>query len=219
MMRGQVADKTDDAWRAMEDAAENVPAVNSRKMGQEIYDESTRPLTGGRTIKPSSRDLPLMAKNRAFAEDVASRGQETGSQALARRGAAGKSAFSQATDQPLQKEVAKLSKMEQAKYSSALKAGDSTGQMSKADARYAALKRAERPLNEEDRIGGFGDLIGATVKQLAAPVASSIGQIGTKGGKLAEFLAPVARQAAVTDTPSDPERAEYEQYLRETGQK
>jgi hypothetical protein len=205
MMRDQVASKADDAWKSMESAAENVPAVNSRQIGQDIYTESTRPLTGGGTIKPSSRDVPLMAKNRAFAEDIASRGQETGEQALARRGAAGKSAFSAVTDQPLQKEVAKLSKMEQAKYS--------------ADNRYSALKRAEKPLNEEERIGGLGDLVSATAKHLSAPIASAVGQVGTKGGALADFLAPIARQTAVSGTPADPQRAEYEQYLKETGQK
>jgi len=94
------------------------------------------------------------------------------------------------------------------------------------DTRYAALKKAERGLQEEPSLPrSLLGLAAMTSKSIpgGSAVTSLAGQAGVKGGKLAEFLAPIARQAAVSGArkpaPSSEELDEYERYLKETGQK
>lgn len=205
MMRDQVNRKSEDAWKNMATAAEEIPGrIDNRPIAQEIYNDATARLNGGGIITPSRRDVPLMEKARAFSDDVASRGQETAPQVLARRGAAGSSAFSKKTQDPLQSQMAELSKAEQIKLSTALKDADPTGRMAAADKTYAALAKAKKPLNEEETISGFGSLVSTVGKHLAAPIASTVGQAGTRGARgLEEYLAPLTRQYLVNSSKKD----------------
>lgn len=238
MMRGQTARGLERTGQEMGQVAETIPAIDARTIGQQMGEELTSPLTGGGKIAPSARDLGEVKQLSDFAEDVASRGTETGSQALARRRAAGASAYSQRTGNPLTDPLAKASKLEQQKYSQALKGGSpgaysdlatreiEGGAMVPLDRRYAALKKAERALGEEPTLPrsllGLASMTSKSVPggSLATSLAS---QAAVKGGKLAEFLAPLARQAAVGGSrdsgPSAQELQEYEQYRIETGQK
>jgi cation transport regulator ChaB len=223
MMSGQVANRLGTVGKEMADIAETIPSVNSRAIGKELLDEAMGPYTGGGIVQPSARDLEAVKTIQEFADDVASRGSEKGRQALARRSAAGSSAYSARSDLPKQNLMSQLSKKEQQLYSKALKEAGGP-KMAKADTSYAALKKAEKALAEEPSLPrslmGLASLP-ATVLPGAPIAASAIGQAGVKGGRLAEFLAPISRQAAssaMSSVPSEEEEmAEYEAYLRSMG--
>lgn len=226
-MRGQVQDGLTDSYEQMLRSAEGAKPIDSRVIGNQVYDDATNALTGHGTIIPSSSDVPKINQAREFADDIRSRGQVSGPQALKYRAAAGKRAYSEKQESVARETpIGKLSKKEQILYSDALKNADETGKLREADARYGSLKRAERGLEEEmtlpKSVMGAASM-GANKLPGGALAASSVGQLGVKGGKLSEFLAPLARQAAVGGSrdqgPSAQELAEYEQYLRETGQK
>lgn len=208
----------------MSDVASQIPEIDARKIGQEMTGELTSPLTGGGQIAPSARDAGTVGQLQDFATDISSRGTESGAEALARRRAAGASAYSARTQDPKLSPIAQASKLEQQKYSQALKAADP--RMVPLDARYAALKKAEKGLAEEPSLPrSLLGLASMTSKSIpgGSLATTAAGQAGVKGGKLAEFLAPLSRQAAVggsrQSAPSAEELAEYEQYLKETGQK
>ncbi len=198
-------------------ASEIQAPISARRIGQEIGEETTAPLTGGWTVQPSQRDVGTVNDLLNFAEDVASRGDETAVQALARRRAAGSSAYSQRTGDPKLAPLAQASKLEQAKYSQALKEADP--RMIPLDTRYAALKKAEKGLADEPSIPR--SLLGiASMTSKSIPggslVTSGISQAASKGGKLAEFLAPLTRQATIAE-PQDEEERLYQEYLRSKG--
>jgi hypothetical protein len=118
--------------------------------------------------------------------------------------------------------MSQLSKREQQLYSSALKEAGGP-EMVKADAAYAALKKAEKALSEEPSLPrslmGLASLP-ATAIPGAGLGASLIGQAGVKGGKLAEFLRPAATQKAISlSQPSNEELEfqEYQEYLKSLG--
>lgn len=221
MMRKQAEKRLGAVGQEMGDIASQIPEIDARRIGEEMSSELVAPLTGGGQIAPSARDLGTVGQLQDFATDVSSRGVETGAQAAARRRAAGASAYSARTQDPKLSPIAQASKLEQQKYSAALKAADP--RMAPIDASYAALKKAQKSLGEEAPLTGLG-LISRPVSTLGGAAATTIaGQAGVKGGKLAEFLSPLARQAAVggfnQKSPSAEELAEYEQYLRDTGRK
>ncbi len=83
---------------------------------------------------------------------------------------------------------------------------------------------AGRAVNEPIAHGGFVTrTLSGPAGKAALRSAVPAQRAGERGGKLAEFLAPIARQTAVGGSrdsgPSAAELAEYEQYLKETGQK
>jgi hypothetical protein len=184
--------------------AENVAGLkgqgDSRQIGQDIYDEYTKGLTRGGKMRPSGRDVGEIQKAKDFAEDVMSRGATSPEDMLGYRGAAGSGAFSQKSGEAGGGIIPQLSKMEQQKYSRALKEMDPTGKQSALDSRYAALAKAKAALSPEDKLSSLSAM-GLVSKPLGvlggALPATAVGQAGVKGGKLAEFLAPLSRQAAV----------------------
>lgn len=226
--RGMMLDQTNagltDSAEKMLKAAQSASPINARAIGQDVYNTASRPIATdamGRPMTLSDRDRPALQQMLDFTDDIKSRGSESAEQALGRRRAAGSSAYSMKSGDPKQSQVAQLSKLEQQKYSQALKDSDPSGELAKADTSYAALKRAQRGLSEEPSLTGLG-FASRPVSALggALPV-SAASQAGVKGGRLAEFLAPMARQAAVGGKDSGPsadELAEYQQYLKETGQ-
>ncbi len=216
MMANQVSRKLGQVGGEMSDVASEIPRViDARKIGTELAEETTSPLTGSGAISPSARDAGTVQDMLRFAEDVKARGAETGEQALARRRAAGSSAYSAKTQDPKLSPLAQASKLEQRKYSEALKAADP--RMAPLDARYAALKKAEKGLNEEASLTGLG-IISRPVQTVgAAPLATAVGQVGVKGGRgLEQFLAPLTRQATIAE-PQDEEEKLYQEYLRSKG--
>lgn len=223
-MKKQVESGLSDSYEQMLRSAEGAAPVDSRAIGTQVYDDVTGPMTGRGRMTPSSADVPKVTQAREFADDIRARGEEPATIALERRKAAGKRAYSEKTDAGRSTPMGDLSKKEQILYSDALKKADATGKLAEADARYAALKRAERGLNEETSLPrsmmGVASFTGNKLPG-GALVSSSVGQAGVKGGRLAEFLAPLSRQAAVGGSrePSAEELSDYEQYLRETGQK
>lgn len=229
MLRDQTARGLNDTGEAMSANVASLPGeIDARKIGNEIYDESTRKLTGDGKMRPRERDLPEIAQAREFADDVAADGAISPSEALKRRVAAGSGAYSKATGNERSTIAGLLSKKEQQKFSGALKDLDSTGKQAELDSRYAALAKARAGLEPEQKMSEFSGF-GLFTKPLGiaggALPASVMGQAGVKGGKLAEFLAPLSRQAAVggsqstSQVPSAAELEEYDRYLRETGQK
>lgn len=222
MMKNQTTARLGEVGQEMGQVASEIPQViDARKIGTEMGEELTSPLTGGGSIKPSSRDTGTVQQYQDFANDVASRGMETGEQALARRRAGGASAYSQKTMDPKLSPIAQSSKLEQQKYSQALKEADP--RMAPLDESYAALAKSRHALSGEAPLTGSGVILGSAGKYGGALPLSVAGQAGVKSGKLAEFLSPIARQAASrgkgTPPPSAEELAEYDQYLKETGQK
>jgi hypothetical protein len=195
MMSKQAASKLTDAYEDMYTVAQTANPIDARRLGSEIYDEASGPLTGRGTIMVSDRDRPAIEAISNFADDVKSRGMETPTQALARRRAAGSSAYSMKSGDPKQTQVAQLSKMEQQKYSNALKASDQTGKLAEADARYAALKRAERSLNEEPSLSGMG-WFSRPISALGGALPTSVAsQAAVKGGKLINASTPLTLES------------------------
>jgi hypothetical protein len=200
-MQKQVANRLGVTGEEMQRIASEIPEIDARAIGNEMSGELTGPLTGQGAIRPSARDVGTVNDMRAFADDIASRGQETGAQALARRKAAGASAYSAKTADPKLSPLAQASKLEQQKYSQALKAADP--RMVPVDATYAALKKAEKSLGEEPALPkSLMGLLSAGPKNIpgGALATSAVSQGAVKGGKLAEWLAPLLRQAAVNRT-------------------
>lgn len=221
MMKNQANERMSQAYGDMREAAKNASPIDSKEIGRQVYDDFTGPMTARGTMNASSADTPKIMQAAEFADDVKSRGMTNASEALERRKAAGKRAYSEKTGDGRSTPLGEMSKKEQILYSDALKSADSTGKLAEADKRYAALKRAERGLSEEQSLTTLGR-IARPVQMLGAPLTSSIGQVGVKGGRgLEKFLAPLSRQAVVNplEDPAEQERAEYERYLRETGQK
>lgn len=224
MMAGQTEQGLTDAYEQMLKSAEGAAPIDSRSIGNEVYNDYTSPMTGRGRMIPSSSDVPRINQAQEFADDIRSRGQEPATIALERRKAAGKRAYSEKQESVAKSTpIGDLSKREQIKYSQALKDADPTGQMAVADTKYAALKRAERGLNEEAPLPKsiMGAMSYGADKLPGGALATSVaGQAGVKGGRLAQFLAPLARQAAVGGSrePSAQEFADYQQYLKETGQ-
>jgi hypothetical protein len=225
-MKNQVQSGLADSYEDMLRAAQGAKPVDSRAIGTQVYEDITGPMTGRGRMVPSSADVPRINQAQEFADDIRSRGEEPATQALERRKAAGKRAYSEKTDAGRATPMGELSKKEQILYSNALKQADETGKLAAADERYAALKRAERGLEQEaslpKSVMGVASMSASKIPG-GALASSTLGQAGVKGGRLAEFLAPLARQAAVGGQrdpgPSAQELAEYDQYLRETGQK
>jgi len=223
MMRGQTQRRLGEVGKRMGAIAEDIQQpIDSRRIGREILDETTAPLTGGGVISPSSRDAGTIEQMQQFAQDIQSRGAETGAQALARRRAAGSSAYSARTQDPKLSPLAQASKLEQQKYSEALKAADP--RMAPVDASYAALKKAEKALSEEPTLPrSLLGLASMTSKSIpgGSLVTSAVGRVGVTGGRVLEqYLAPMARQASVAQpSQEDPEYELYQQYLKETGQR
>lgn len=197
MMKGQVEKRLGAVGDDMQRAASAIPEIDSRTLGQELGKKAASPYTGGGIIAPSGRDAEALSTIGEFADDVASRGMETGQQALARRRAAGSSAYSARSDLPKQNLTSQLSKSEQQMYSDALKKAGGED-MVNADRSYAALKKAQKGLSEEAPLTGFGALSRPISTVGGALPTSIVSQGAAKGGKLAEFLAPVARQASVS---------------------
>lgn len=218
MMRGQTGRALNETGQEMGRVASEIQTpISGRKIGREISEEMTAPLTGSWTVAPSARDTGTINDMMNFAEDVAARGDETATQALARRRAAGSSAYSQKTGDPKLAPLAQASKLEQAKYSQALKEADP--RMVPLDTRYAALKKAEKGLSEEPSIPR--SLLGiASMTSKSIPGGSlatgAVGQAGVKGDKLAQFLAPLSRQATIADPQSEEEKL-YQEYLKSKG--
>lgn len=228
MLKGQTQNALSKRGNQMQEIAQGIEGapISARDIGGKVSDELAGPISGHGKIDSqnlSAADRPDLESIRGFTEDVMSRGNETMEQALARRAAAGQRAW-RGKENPAQSLTGKLSKSEQKNYSQAIKGADPTGRMAEADSAYSALARARTGLEQE---GGLPKSImgvmsvGANKLPLGSLASSSVGQAGVKGGKLAEFLAPVARQAAVGKGthPSPEELEEYEQYLRGTGQR
>lgn len=200
-MRKRVEGRLVDNGEQMLTAAQGANPINARQIGNEIRQDASRPIATdamGRPMQLSQRDVPAVEAINEFADDVASRGEESAIQALGRRRAAGSSAYSMKSGDPKQSQVAQLSKMEQQKYSEALKAADPTGKLAEADKGYAALKRAQRGLSEEPSMSGLG-LISRPISSIGGAGLTSIaGQAATKSAQsLEEFLAPLIRQSVV----------------------
>jgi len=193
MMRDQTQKRLAKVGGQMSSVADEIPAIDARKIGREIIDSESAAYTGRGINTPRERDLPIMEKIQKFGDDISAGGTETGAQALARRKTAGSTAFSQKSQEPLQNVNAKLSKAEQRAYSQALKEADP--RMVPLDKTYGALKRAELPLNQEEAIGGFGGLVSSVGKALAQPAASVAGQGAVKSGQAVDWLNnPLLRQ-------------------------
>lgn len=233
MMKKQTDEGMSEAYGEMLEAAKNSGPLDSRQIGRQVYEDYTGPMTGRGRMIPSSADTPKIMQAAEFADDIKSRGNTNAMEGLERRKAAGKRAYSEKTGDGRSTPIGEMSKKEQILYSDALKRADRTakidpntnevvsGKMMEADKRYAALKRAERGLSEEQSLTTIGR-IARPVQMFGAPLTSTVGQVGVKGGRgLEKFLAPLTRQAVVSSpkTPEEQEREEYEQYLRETGQK
>lgn len=227
MLKGQVKRGLERRGAEMRDIAKSVEGtpIRARDIGTQVGEDLAGPIVGrGTEIRPSQADLPDLQSIGNFAEDIMSRGDESVSQALERRAAAGHRAW-RGKENPANSLVGKLSKSEQQGYSKAIKEVGGP-RMAEADKAYSNLARARTGLEQEaglpKSIMGLASM-GANKIPGGSLVASTVGQAGAKGGKLAEFLAPLARQAAVGGVrdpgPSADELAEYEQYLRETDQK
>lgn len=198
MMKDQVEKGLEDSYETMYRRASDIPEIDARVIGNEIRSEMASPLNGRGTLQVRDRDLEALQTINAFSDDIAQHGTETGTQALARRRAAGASGFNPRSDVPKTSLMGQLSKLEQKKYSEALKAADPTGQLATADKTYGALKRAQKSLNEEASLSGLG-LLSRPVQALGGVgevTATSLGQAATKGGRLAEWLAPLSKYLA-----------------------
>lgn len=204
-------------------ASEIQQPINASKIGQEISSEASAPYTGGGIINPAARDAEAIKAIQEFGQDVSSRGQEPAIEALARRRAAGSSAYSAKSGEPKQNVMSQLSKREQQKYSEALKEADP--RMVPVDTRYAALKKGEKALNEEPTLPrSLLGLASMTSKSIpgGSLATSAASQAAVKGGRgLEQFLAPMSRQIATSAQPQeqDPDYDLYQQYLKETGQR
>lgn len=217
MMKGQVEKRLGTVGDEMQQAASAIPEIDSRTLGQELGKKAASPYTGGGIIAPSGRDAEALSTIGEFADDVASRGMETGAQALARRRAAGSSAYSARSDLPKQNLTSQLSKSEQQMYSDALKQAGGEPMIA-ADRSYAALKKAQKGLGEEAPLTGFGALSRPISTVGGALPTSIVSQGAVKGGKLADFLAPLSRQAAVggeQNSSREPSREEMIQQIEE----
>lgn len=208
MLKKQVGERQTDAFEDMLKAAQTSKPIDARQIGQEIGTKAAAPYRTdamGNGMLSSTRDRPTLDAIKEFSDDVASRGQETAVQALGRRRAAGHAAYSQKTGNALQSRPAELSKMEQQMYSEALKNADPTrqvvgdvvvnpGRMAAADARYAALKKAERGLSEEmtmpRSLMGLMSL-GANKLPFGSFTASTAGQLATKASRATNASTPV----------------------------
>lgn len=190
MMSGQVANKLDQRGQEISDLAKQVPAgsIDSPNIAGAIRGKASSPLTvpGG---NPSTSDLDKLSTINQFADDIASRGAESGEQALARRIAAGQRSY-RGKEDPLQSLIGGLSKQEQQQYSSALKtahqAATGSDAMSVADSAYGALKRAQKGLDEDPSLPRslFQALsIPATHIPGGSIGASTVGQAATKLGQ------------------------------------
>jgi hypothetical protein len=206
MLKDQVASKMTKRAQDMQRIATGIDGkpISGRKIAQEVSDEFTGPMTGRGTVKVSDADMPDFHAARTFTTDIAARGNETVADALARRSASGNRAY-RGKENPANSITGKLSKLEQQKYSQAIKAADPTGRMAEADKAYSALARARKGLDEEATIPkSLMGLAGTTVTNVpgGSLVTSGIGQAATKSSKLAEWLAPLLRQSALND-PKD----------------
>lgn len=198
MMKDQVESGLERNYDTMYRQASDIPEIDVRAIGNEIRDEMASPLNGHGRLQIRDRDREALETINSFADDIAQHGTESGTQALARRRAAGASGFNPRSDVPKTSLMGQLSKLEQKKYSEALKAADPTGALAKADKSYGALKRAQKSLNEEASLSGLG-LVSRPVQALGGigeVGATSLGQATAKGGKLAEWLAPLSKYGA-----------------------
>lgn len=121
-MQDQVAGKLAERGQQISSAASQIPADitnDSMNVATSIAKDASRPylVPGG---QPSVADMPRLGTVRDFAQDIASRGAETGDQVLARRIAAGTRSYN-GKENPLQSLLGKMSKQEQVHYSTALK--------------------------------------------------------------------------------------------------
>lgn len=192
MMERQVGRKLQERGSELGELASEIPGTpfNSQEIARSVAKDAARPMIvpGG---QPSAADMTKLSTIREFAEDVASRGAESGPQALSRRVAAGGRSY-RGKEDPLQSLVGQLSKLEQQKYSQALKdahAATSGGsQFADTDKAYAALKRAQAGLSEETSLPkSLGQIIFSGVHKLpgGSAVMSTAGQGLTKSGQLA----------------------------------
>lgn len=223
MMRRQAAKGMDRAGASLDEVAANIPGtpMTGNDIAQKVWKQHAEPRVRGLGDKaPSAADLPDLADVAAYADDAASRGALSGTQARTYGKAAGQRAYNgrETAGKGLQQ---KMSKTEQIVVADALKKADTTGQYAKDSTRFAALAKAGKALNTEPAlpktlIGLLG--IGPKIIPGGSAAVSLGGQALTKGGQATRAVAPAVRQGVSTATQEDPERAEYEQYLRETGQ-
>lgn len=199
MMRDQTQRGLTDNYETMYRQASEIPKIDVRKIGNEIRDEMKNPLTGDGTLQARTRDVSDIAAIDDFADDIAQHGTETGVQALKRRRAAGASGYNPKSQDPKVSLPGRLSKLEQQKYSQALKEADPSGKLAVADKSYGALKRAEKALAEEASLNGLGGVLFGGMGRYGGALPLSAGSqaaIKTATG-LEDFLAPMLRQAVV----------------------
>lgn len=208
MLAKQTNSKLAERGAEISDLAKQVPngAIDSTRIAQEIAGEAASPMLV-QGAKPSTADMTKLGSIRDFAEDVASRGAESGPQALSRRIAAGQRSY-RGKEDPLQSLLGSLSKKEQMKYSSALKdahkSATGTTALADADKSYGALKRAQASLEEDIKLprSVFGALsTGASHVPLGSAGLSAIGQAATKTGQGATN--PILRQMILEATKKD----------------
>lgn len=199
MMADQVANKLDERGQEISDLAKQIPtgSINSPSIASDIQATASKPLTVP-GANPSSSDVDKLNAINSFTDDIASRGAESGEQALQRRIAAGQRSY-RGKEDPLQSLIGNLSKQEQQQYSSALKnahqAATGSDAMSVADNAYGALKRAQKGLDEDPSLPRslFQALsIPATHIPGGSIGASTAGQVATKAGQ--NVSNPQARQ-------------------------
>ena len=216
MMKGQVNKGLERTGSTLHELADEIPdaPINAPQMGRNIAQGAAKPMAvpGG---APSSADIPKIEKIREFGEDVASRGMETGPQALARRIAAGQRGY-RGKEDPLQSLLGQLSKQEQIQYSQGLKgaheAATSTSRFADTDRRYGALKRAQSSLNEDITIPrSLMGLLSQSAHAIpgGSLTLSTIGQAATKAGQAADKVNnPLLRQALL-ERASEPSEDEW----------
>jgi hypothetical protein len=230
MMAKQVAKKMAVSGQSLDDAAKSIPGtpVSGKAIGESILEKSTKnklPKEGILTYPPSQADTADLNDIIDYADDVANRGNMSAMKARGYGKAAGERAFQgrEVAGAGLQK---KLAKLEQQETSQAIKAADPTGAYAKESSKYGAFARANKSLTEDPTLPR--SLMGLLSQPVAAlpgvsVVPSLVGQVGTKADKLSQFLRPAVVQGAVSGQPvrsqDSKDRDEYEQYLRETGQR
>jgi hypothetical protein len=202
-MTKQVNSKLAQRGQQLHELADEIPGapINTPELAHTVVGDAAKPMMvpGG---APSSADMPKLSAVRDFGTDMASRGMESGPQALARRIAAGQRSY-RGKEDPLQSLLGQLSKGEQVQYSKALKGAHSeatgTSQFADTDKAYGALKRAQSSLAEDISLPRslFGlASMPANFLPGGSAAASTIGQALTKGGQGVKGLTgPMLRQA------------------------
>ena len=183
-MRRQVQAKLPEAGKRIEEVASTISSpIDYRKIASDIAGSplGQRGLVPG--ASPSAADIGTIQKISAYLDDIASRGQESASQAIRRRSSAGQREFG-ARETPGASLEAQLAKAEQQGISRAFKEAGGEEAI-KADKLYEALKKAEKPLVQETKIPqGPISILNKLGNMVPSSLAESlVGQAATKVGK------------------------------------